>query len=272
MIQTKLYPDHITHHQIEITLNPGSNSLAATDKIILDLPYPNPEKITLFLNKNLRLKSVKFKEKQLPFTIKEKFDPDTLVEKSDKRLKQKYNNTRLIQIDIQNLPPAETMTMEISYEGVIYDTLKTPSFSREYVAHQTTGLISEDGIYLSPDSHWYPDSPESMSSFKLTTWSPPEYEVVTQGRRIERAVIDDRLKTVWEADYPSDGLHLISGKYEITHIQYKGINLYTYFFPEESTLVSTYLEAAKRYMDMYGEMLGEYPYSKFAIVENFFPT
>ena len=50
------------------------------------------------------------------------------------------------------------------------------------------------------------------------------------------------------------------------------IQLATYLFPEEAALADEYLDASARYLDAYIPLLGPYPFSQFAVVENFFPS
>ena len=51
-----------------------------------------------------------------------------------------------------------------------------------------------------------------------------------------------------------------------------GIALYTYFFLEDDHLAQRYLDATAEYLRLYSGLFGPYPFEKFAVVENFFPT
>ena len=51
-----------------------------------------------------------------------------------------------------------------------------------------------------------------------------------------------------------------------------GVDLYTYFYPDNASLAARYLDAAARYLTFYSDLFGPYPFEKFAVVENFFPT
>ncbi len=48
--------------------------------------------------------------------------------------------------------------------------------------------------------------------------------------------------------------------------------VYTYFTSENDSLSETYLKAAASHIEFYERLFGPYPFPKFAIVENFFPT
>jgi hypothetical protein len=53
---------------------------------------------------------------------------------------------------------------------------------------------------------------------------------------------------------------------------HQGIPIYTYFFPEDDHLSEQYRESTAAYLSLYTELLGLYPFPKYAVVENFFPT
>ena len=46
----------------------------------------------------------------------------------------------------------------------------------------------------------------------------------------------------------------------------------TYFTSANQDLAPAYLDAVIRYLKLYSELFGPYPFPKFAVVENFFPT
>ncbi len=111
-----------------------------------------------------------------------------------------------------------------------------------------------------------------MATHTLTIHTPVGWEPVTQGERIRHEVVGDELVTVWKADKPADGLILIANKYHVSEQQFGDVTSYTYFLDDEPKLVETYMERTGAYLEMYQEMIGPYPYAKFATVENWFPT
>jgi hypothetical protein len=50
------------------------------------------------------------------------------------------------------------------------------------------------------------------------------------------------------------------------------VTISTYFLADNQDLAQPYLEATQRYIQMYQDLFGPYPFAKFAVVENFFPT
>ncbi len=166
----------------------------------------------------------------------------------------------------------EDLSVEITYGGTIYDTLKVPSFSRDYIANQTSGLIGEEGVYLGEESWWYPKEQGTLAPFTLDVVVPSYFEVVSQGALEANDVAGDLRKVRWRSANPTDVIYVVAGRYEVEERDLDGIKIYAFFFPESRDLRDTYLSATERYVRMYSEMIGPYPYEKFAVVENFFET
>lgn len=239
-------------HTIEIELYLEEHRLKAVDH--MGISCENAEKVSCFINRSFHVTSVSALNRKLDFNIKSTPRGDAqqmeIVIPSDFR---DYNE----------------LVFDIAYEGFL--AAAPGSLEREDVG-ETTGIISERGVYLSPASLWYPDIPSSTATFKVITITPAGYETVTQGTLAEKKTVDGKTYTRWEEKNISEGCHLVAGKYEVTNIKHNDIDIYAFFFPEEQGLVKTYIDATIRYLDMYEELLGDYPYGKFAIVENFFQT
>jgi hypothetical protein len=68
------------------------------------------------------------------------------------------------------------------------------------------------------------------------------------------------------------GLALSAAPYQVREQKVGDIIAATYFLPRSQDLASAYLDAISRYIKLYSELFGPYPFQKFAVVENFFPT
>jgi len=62
------------------------------------------------------------------------------------------------------------------------------------------------------------------------------------------------------------------GAYIVREKKVGSITAATYFFPETDQLAQAYLDATVGYLKLYQDLFGPYPFDKFAVVENFFPT
>ena len=242
--------NNIAKHNIEIELFLKEHRLKAVDHVLL--PCTNAEKVSFFINKSFQVLSVSLPTRKLDFKTASSGDGQRLE--------------ILIPSDLKR---SDSMVLDIAYEGFLSE--KPGSLEKEDVG-ETTGIISEEGVYLSPACAWYPDIPNSLATFTVTIITPAGYEAVTQGILVNKKSVDNKTYTTWEEKNVSEDCHLVAGKYKVTNVQHNGIDIYAYFFPEEQGLVETYINATKRYLDMYQKLLGNYPYGKFAIVENFFQT
>jgi aminopeptidase N len=177
-------------------------------------------------------------------------------------------------VDLGSLGLAEVGgDLTVVYKGTFRESVDDVVFSRENVGGEIIATISEEGIYLSSQAEWLPWSENTMATYDLKIDTPSGFETVTQGRRTEHTVGNDRLRTRWVADNPSDGINLIANRYFVHEEPVReGVVSYTFFLEDDARLRATYMERTQAYITMYEEMIGPYPYTKFATVENWFPT
>jgi aminopeptidase N len=164
-------------------------------------------------------------------------------------------------------------SLTIVYKGTFHEPVDDVVFSRENVGNEITATIGEEGIYLSSMAEWLPWAENTMATFDLKIDTPAGFETVTQGQRTEHAENNGRLRTRWVAANPSDGVNLIANRYFVHEEPVRdGVISYTFFLEDDARLRATYMERTKAYIAMYEDMIGPYPYTKFATVENWFPT
>ncbi len=253
----------ILGHNLEVELYLKEHKLKATDHVLVQAT--NAETFSCFLNKSFRVLSVKASNDKLDFKVR-----DAMPGKGVAAHPDMSRRPQRLEISIpQELRALPAVTISVEYEGVLPES--PYSLEKEDVG-DTTGIIGEEGVYLSPACLWYPDEPDSLATFKVTVTTPGEYEAITEGALVNKGVSGGKSFSTWEEKNVSDGCNLVVGKYKVTAVQHNGIEVYAYFFPEDQGLVESYLNATKRYLDMYQKLLGDYPYKKFAIVENFFQT
>ena len=67
-------------------------------------------------------------------------------------------------------------------------------------------------------------------------------------------------------------MHLIAADFTEYSVQSDDVEVMAYLRTPDSNLATKYMDATERYLQLYEHMLGEYPYSKFALIENFWET
>jgi hypothetical protein len=101
--------------------------------------------------------------------------------------------------------------------------------------------------------------------------------VVTQGQKREETANGNTAVSTWVVRNPSEALTLVANTFVTKSREWKGphgerVELATYFFPDNAALADEYLDATAKYLDAYVPLLGDYPFEKFAVVENFFAS
>ncbi|MFH1755156.1 MAG: M1 family aminopeptidase [Candidatus Latescibacterota bacterium] len=256
----------IVRHDMSITLHPGAHLLEAVDH--MTILASSSGMFAFLIGENFEIESLLVNGEKTRFdeisqeqlvNYQKEFAADEDFGKGAKGVRLHING------EIKHI-------LEIRYQGVVYDSLKVPEYSRGTLAEETTGIIGSEGVFLSPDTHWYPHLPDDYAYFSIKVRTPAGVESLTEGELIEKRVHGDWIETEWDVSYPSKGLYLVAGNYIVKEIESAGVKIMGYFFASEEDLMDDYLDASARYVTMYNKLIGPYPFSKFAVVENFFPT
>ncbi|MDA8098505.1 MAG: ChaN family lipoprotein [Nitrospiraceae bacterium] len=164
------------------------------------------------------------------------------------------------------LVPQESGALTVNYTG----RFKGGEAQGDRNFGVVSSTIDERGVSLT--GLWYP-RPGGLSRWKLTADLPAGYEAVSEGEIITRTQHDGKARFSFDFPHPVDALSLVAtNRYEIHRERAGAVELEAYFFREDRGLAKTYLQAAKKYLELYENMLGAYPYRRFSVVENFLPT
>ncbi len=130
-------------------------------------------------------------------------------------------------------------------------------------------FISPKGAMLL--DNWCPTF-EEIGCYTLSASVPEGMVAVSEADSVNVKMEDEKNLYTFLFPYPREGISLVAGPYQIRSDEINGIAVRTYFFPEDQSLAESYLEKAKRYLQLYSEMLGPYPFKAFSVVENIAPT
>ena len=240
------YAQTLTHHQLKIVLHPEQHTLAAEDRITL--PSGTPRTLDFLLHRGLHPAS-----------------PDAAiiaVNGLSEDLMQQYRVTLT--------PDHDSFTL--SYGGEIFHPPQQDA--REARTFESTpGIIAIEGTVLRGDSGWYPRFGDGMLTFSLDIGIPHGWEAISQGKRNTAKRADtDAPRVAWQESQPQNEIFLIAAPYTEYVRNEAGVELLVYLRKDEAELAQKYLDATARYLAMYQRLIGPYPYTKFALVENFWET
>lgn len=239
--------DQLIHHSLQVEIDPQHHLLRVTDQ----LSGVKGEFVDFVLHAGLEPRVTSRGAKLMPLG---RIEGDVELESWRVQL----------ETDIH------AFTMQ--YGGVIAhefeQRVESPGRRQQLLA----GSISPDGVFLDGGSAWYPLLDNVLQTFDLQIDLPLEWLAVSQGDGPTLETRQQRRIVKWSARNPQDDIYLIAGAFHLYQGPDQRPSAQVFLLRPDEALAQTYLDATQEYLDMYSEMLGDYPYSKFALVENFWQT
>jgi Peptidase family M1 domain len=162
--------------------------------------------------------------------------------------------------------------ISIAYHAVFDDPVPVRPVNTDNPGYGVSGTISERGTLLLSGAGWYPVVKATHETYGIEVTAPAGIVAVTAGESLGRRTADGRTVSTWRVDRPVRGLALSAARYTVTEQKAGPVTVATYFFEGSRVPAKPYLDAAARYIRFYSRLFGPYPFAKFAVVENFFPT
>ena len=263
---------HLQEQAIQIRLDPAEHHAVFTDSLFFE------GSLSFFeLNHQLELQSVQLNGK--------KIKPSKLVRV---RTEQTDNPAAC---DTWFLPESSTNgpnLLVLKYAGQLYQDLEEVRFGHETVAAELQATVSDTGAWLSAGAGWYPlVDADMLSTFRIHLDLPEDWEGISQGKRLRDTRSEGRHTLSWHGELPAESANVLAGPYDVTRETVDGVELAIWllrqgweeaesmgpFGPvDREQLLATYQRMNRRYLQMYSERFGAYPFSKFAVVEAFFPA
>ena len=169
-------------------------------------------------------------------------------------------------------PGAGPLQVTVTYTAVFDDPAPVMPVNTDNPGYGVTGTIGEQGAFLLAGAGWYPHVEAKNTSYRVQVEAPEGIVAVTAGRSLGIETSAGRSISTWQIDRPVEGLALSAAQFLVTHLTSGNLTISTYFLPDNQDLAESYLKASQRYIRMYEDLFGPYPFPKFAVVENFFPT
>ena len=256
----------ISHHVLEVTMDPANHTLNVTDEMSVKMP-DGVNVIDFMLNKSIgELAIINSSGFELEKVDVEIVDPSIIETIPEIELNQ-YD---LFRVTVEY--PDSVVKFMITYNGIVYDTLNYANANYARGFAKTSGLIDERGVYLGKSSAWYPIQGRELVTFKIRSFLPLGWHSISQGVETIRGTENEFQVNEWECEKPMESIYLICGQYIITEESVDDKRILTYMYEDEFDLSMKYIDATKRYIQMYERLIGPFPYKKFSIVENFWQT
>lgn len=162
--------------------------------------------------------------------------------------------------------------LEINYRIRFDDPVPEKFVGIEDPSYGIVATITPGGSFLSRSAVWHPAAVGEESLYRVTIIGPPGLVGVTGGKFLAHETGAKESRTTWETASPRASLTLAANRFLIERDRIGEVDLLTFLLPGNKNLAGPYLESCRRYLEIYQDLLGPYPYPTFAVAENFYPT
>jgi len=248
-------PAQNAYQNISANIDVSSSNIDV--EITIDLPnnlLDSGNGTFLYLNKNLNIESVKGGQI---------VEVENMGEETKSYVK-KYKLT---------LKKSSKNSFSLSYKGIIKDEIEQSAAEYARGFSETKGTITDNGIYLAGSTYWLPKFEQSiLSSFDLKVTIDKEWSIVSQGDRTKNELQGDVKNIVYHSPEPMDEIYLVGAKWTEYSKMLGEVEVQAFLRTPDQELADRYLNITSGYLKMYETLIGGYPYTKFALVENFWET
>src|SRR6266852_5051748 len=252
----------VVHHDLAVTLDPANHRLKVRDRVripgaLVTAPF------TISLNADLNVQAVSGGLKLLPIRSRVQ-GSQSGIDRDD------HDPASRVPVNVYRVEgaiPGQELTGELNYEGVINYTVRQSGGEYARAFSESPGLIESRGVYLAGSTSWVPRVGDALITYTLAVELPAGWKSVSQGERTSSSAPER-----WSVATPTEEAHLIAAPFAEYSRDGGGVKAMAFLRKPDQALADRYLDATAQYLEMYRGLLGPYPYSKFALVENFWET
>jgi len=245
----------LVHHSLKVLVDPVLRRISVEDTITLPEQLSGDE-VTFDLNSNLAVTDI-------TGNLQTQSDSSTV----GVGFSAAGEMTASVNRYVLGLPASNNGRVLITYTGSIYDVAEqaSPEYAQSFA--ETSGIVGEQGVYLNKGSTWIPDFGIDFLTFDLEvefTDNASTWTAISQG--------DRNGENAWASEQPMEEVYLIAANFTEYSQQAEDVEVLAYLRSPDPNLAAKYMDATERYLKLYEPLLGDYPYSKFALIENFWET
>ena len=248
------------HHSLDVSLQPDTAGIKVRDSVTL--PEGHPSSLTFALHPALQPELLGDSARLVELAPRTDNSPSALNPSAG-------ISPRYYRLD---LAPGEN-SFTLHYSGNIAHTLQSQGEEYARSFQETQGIISPQGVFLSGASVWYPHIDATQVTFDLKVHLPKAWKSMSQGEQLDtRPATGSRPVEHWRASNPQQEIYLIAGPFNAWSSVDKGVTAMVLLREPDAALARKYLDATHQYIALYDALIGPYPFTKFAMVENFWET
>lgn len=253
------------HHKISVEIKPIDSFISVVDEITIP-DNQIIDELKFKLHNGLVVEKNEF-IKKLPNAVSAK---DVGMDKDDAT----SENGLMLNVYVLNIPNNVKNKFEITikYSGRIESPIKQSEENYARGFSESPGIIWEEGVYLAGSTYWVPYFNDAMVTFNLTTTAPENWRTVSVGKRTLNEKKNNLHIDTWDSPTPQEEVFLIAAAFYEYSYSVGAVEAMAFLRTTDEGLANKYLETTAQYMEMYRKLVGPYPYTKFALIENFWET
>lgn len=252
---TDIYKEMVIEHKLNISVDIEKRTVSGSDRMLIK---KSSQALRLIIRQGSSIDSAQMGAARLDYTYRDI---------PAKKIKEVY-----ITLPEAKTGDSPTAYMELVFHGAFRSVEEAAEWTKRGVSYMEDGVIGPDGVILPSGTYWYPHEEGTISHVDMTVSAPERFVSVSEGERVLSYKEKGRVTERWKTERPVDGMDLVMGRYSVDKEAYKGVDIYTFFYNKDDALSKLYIEKTKGYLDLYQDMIGRYPFRKFAVVEGFLPT
>ena len=170
---------------------------------------------------------------------------------------------------------AATRRVEIEWRGRL-DPLEADLDHRQVLRHAVP-VTAPRGTFLPGAAQWHPVFIGRPLKYTLSVDVPQSQRAIVAGDLASARNIDGRRLQTYRFEQPDPAIDLMAGPYHVMERKFpsaggRTLTLRTLLHEEVADLGAGYLDATERYLRLYENWIGPYPYGSFSIVSSPTPT
>lgn len=262
-------PSPVIHHDLAVRFNSATHHLKVRDRIgipgaLVTAPF------TISLNADLNVQAVSGGLKLVPIRSR-------VPGSNSGKDRDDHDLASRVPVNVYRVEgaiPGQELAGELDYEGVINYAVQNSGGEYARAFSQSPGLIEDRGVYLAGSTHWVPQIGDALMTYTLAVELPAGWKSVSQGERTSSETSGPLAgaRERWLVATPTEEVHLIAAPFTEYSRDAGAVKAMAFLRKPDQALADRYLDATAQYLEMYDRLLGPYPYSKFALVENFWQT
>jgi len=260
--------NNLIHHEINANVKPSTSFVEVTNEITIPESMLNQElKFTLHNSLTVSIVTPGLEIEKINEGVNAE-DVGMDREEAESSEGLKLNEYKII------FPESHTgnLTVSVKYSGKIESPVEQSEENYARGFGESPGIIADIGVYLAGSTYWVPHFNDELITFNLTSSTPTGWKTVSQGMRTKSEDVNGQHVDLWESPEPMEEAFLIAAEFTEYSYTVGAVTAMAFLRTPDETLANKYLETTAQYLEMYRQLLGPYPFTKFALIENFWET